>query len=214
MTLELKAVTRTFIQANSQTDALKEVNLKIRKNSFNVIIGPSGSGKSTLISLASLLASPTSGEILINRIQTSQLSNSAKSLIRRSELGIIYQRENLFPFLTAQENVSVPLLSENKEKAAELLSNIGFSLHDKYPAEISLFDQQKIALARALVNDPSIILADEPTGELNYGESEDYLNLINNLKGNRAVLVVTDNPGLEEHFDHVFCLNEGVITKR
>lgn len=212
MTLELQTVTKTFIQGNTGTDALKEVNLKIRKNTFNVIIGPSGSGKSTLISLASLLAVPTHGEIIINGIHTSQLSEPDKSLIRRSELGIIYQRENLFPFLTVMENVTVPSICKNKETAAQMLNEIGLSLHDKYPLDISLFDQQKTALARALVNDPSIILADEPTGELNSGETENYLNLINDFKGNSAVLVVTDNPELEEFFDNVFYLNEGMLT--
>lgn len=213
MILKLQDVTKTFIQGNTSIDALKEVTLKIKKNSFNIITGPSGSGKSTLISLSSLMDVPTRGEILINGIYSSQLSNQEKSQLRRDEIGIIYQRENLFPFLNILENVTVPQNSKNKENTLDILNKTDLTDIDKFPAGISLFDQQKVALARALVNDPSILLADEPTGELNLKETDEYINLIKEFSGKRAILMVSNNPDLRDYFDDVFYLSEGMLKK-
>ncbi|MCE5214264.1 MAG: ATP-binding cassette domain-containing protein [Methanobacterium sp.] len=210
MTLELQRVTKTYQHGDVSKVALKDVTLKIKKESFNLIIGPSGSGKSTLINIASLLNTPTSGEIIITGKKTSTLSKNEKFTIRRDDIGIIYQRDNLFPYLNVLENVTLSQNTNDKEYARELLNQIGLKKEsDKFPSEISIFNQQKTALARALINKPSIILADEPTGELNYIESEEYLNLIKKPTKDCAVLVVSDDTGLEELFDNRFFLSEG-----
>jgi putative ABC transport system ATP-binding protein len=175
MTLELQRVTKTYQQGGISKDALQDVNLKIKKGSSNIIIGPSGSGKSTLISIACLLETPSNGEIIINGKKTSVLSESDKYRIRKDDIGIIYQRKNLFPYLNVLENVTLSQNTNDKEYSRELLNQIGLEKEsDKFPSEISIYDQQKTALARALINKPSIILADEPTGELNKSETLEW----------------------------------------
>ncbi len=209
MTLELQRVTKTYEQGGISKDALKEVTLKIKNDSFNLIIGPSGSGKSTLISIASLLNTITSGEILINGNETSNLSENEKYHIRRDEIGIIYQRENLFPYLNVLENVTLSQITNDKEYAGGLLNKIGLEESDKFPDEIPAFDQQRTALAQALINKPSIILADEPTGELNYSETREYMSILKRSTKDCAVLVVSNNSILEEFFDNIYFLNLG-----
>jgi putative ABC transport system ATP-binding protein len=214
MKFKLNAANKTFIQGDTKINALKDVTLKIIDNSLNIIIGPSGAGKSTLISLASLLEFPTSGEVSINGILTMNLSESERSLIRRQEIGVIYQRDNLLPYLTVLENVSVPQIVNSKGDAETILKKVGLTEIDKFPSEISLLDQQKTALARALVNNPSILLADEPTGELNQEETKNYLELMAEFTVKTAILVVSNNPELEEYFDNVFYLSEGKLNKK
>ena len=213
MTLELQRVTKTYEQGGISKDALKDVTLKIKRDSFNLIIGPSSSGKSTLISIACLLNTPTIGEIIINGKKTSNLTENEKFHIRRDEIGIIYQRENLFPYLNVLENVTLSQNTDDKEYALELLNKICPDESDKFPDEISVFDQQRTALARALINKPSIILGDELTGELNYSETREYLSLLKRSADNHSVLVVSDDPGLEEFFDNIFFLSEGSLKK-
>lgn len=209
MILELQDVSKTYIQGDSSTEVLCKINLKINDQSSNLILGPSGSGKSTLINLISLLSPPNDGEIRINDIYTSALSEEESSLLRRQDIGIIRQRDNLFPFLNIEENVKVPQISSDKKEAEDLLRKMGFTKMDSCPGQISLLNQQKVALARALINHPSIVLADEPTGELNSRQTTEFLDLFINKTRDSAVLVVSNNYELKEHFDNIFYLDEG-----
>ena len=211
MMLELQDVTKTYRQGGTIKDALKKVNLKINDDSSNIIIGPAGYGKSTLINLLSLMLKPTSGKLIFKDMDTSNLTEEDRTLLRREEIGIIYQRDNLFPFLNLVENVSVPQLSRDPEISANLLEEMGFKYINKCPQELSTLDQQKVALARALINEPSILLMDEPTGELNKKETRDYMELLMEFGKDCAVLMVTDNPSLGDYFHQVLFLDDGII---
>jgi len=212
--LEFQNISKFFGENKTEIEALKETNLEIKKNSLNLILGPSGSGKSTLLNLASLLDNPTNGKILIKGKNTSKMSKSERSWIRREEIGIIYQRDNLFPYLNILENVMIPMISKDKEKALEILKNAELSEINKFPHEISLADQQRVVLSRALINNPSLLLADEPTGELNSEESEKLINLIKKVIDKCAVLIATNNYDLEKHFQNVFLLKSGILTRK
>lgn len=209
MILELQDVSKTYVQGDSSKEVLSKINLKINDRTSNLILAHSGSGKSTLINLISLLSPPTGGEIRINDTYTSALSEEESSLLRRQDIGIIRQRDNLFPFLNIEENVKVPQISRDKKEAEHLLREMGFTERDSCPKQLSLFNQQKVALARALINHPSIVLADEPTGDLNSSETVEFLDLLINKTSDSAVLVVSNNYELKEHFDNILYLDEG-----
>jgi len=212
MILELKNVSKIFIKGDTPKEALNKINLNIKAPSSNLILGPSGAGKSTLISLISLLSQPTYGEIRINGVYTSALSKKESSQLRRQEIGIIQQRDNLFKFLNIEENVRVPQISGEKTKSGDLLRKIGIKEIDKCPGELSLLNQQIVALARALINNPSILLADEPTGELNSHETDEYMDILMYMTSESAVLVVSNNYRLKEYFDNIYYLNEGNLN--
>jgi ABC-type lipoprotein export system ATPase subunit len=213
MILELEDVKKTYQNGTNSVDAFNGINLKIKNLSSNLILGPSGAGKSTLISISSLLIPPSSGEVRIKDMYTSILTLKESSYLRRLEIGVIHQRDNLFPFLNMVENVQVPQISGNKDEAADLLQNIGFNKINRCPGDISMLDQQKVALARALINKPSIMLADEPTGELNSTETHEYMDLLISMSAESVLLMVSNNKELKEYFDVVYYLKEGNLVK-
>jgi putative ABC transport system ATP-binding protein len=212
--LEFQGVWKTFGKNKIKLDALKRIDFKIKKNSLNIILGPSGSGKSTLLNLVSLLDTPTKGNILIKEKDASKMSQSERSKFRRKEIGIIYQRDNLFPYLNILENVMVPMVMQNKEEAVKILKMIGLDDINKFPDEISVEDQQKVALARALINNPSFLLADEPTGELNSGNAVDLINLIKSIGSNCTVLIASNNLDLFKYCDNMFYLKDGILNEK
>ncbi len=207
--LEFNDVWKSFGERNTKVDALKEINFKINKNSLNLVSGPSGSGKSTLLNLTSLLDVPTKGKMVINGKNTSSLSKSERSNLRRSEIGIIYQRDNLFPYLNILENVMIPMVNQDKQKAIQKLKLVGIDEIKKFPDEISLEDQQRAALARAMINDPLIILADEPTGELDSSSSIRFMGLLKDAAHNHLILMASNNSDLREYSDNSFSLKDG-----
>lgn len=209
--LEFQKVWKTYENGKTELNALKGINLKLKKNSLNLILGPSGSGKTTLLTLASLLDTPTSGKIIINRRNTSNLSKSEMSEVRRKEIGIIYQRDNLFPYLNVLENIMLPMVSPDKNKAINLLEFVDLNEINKFPGELSIEEQQKATLARALINDPSIILADEPTGELDADSTEIIMDLVKQTKS--TVLIVSNNADLSEYCHELFSLKDGKLNK-
>lgn len=213
MRIEFQDVTKSYMDGNKRKDVLIDVNLKIKDNTLNLITGSTGSGKSTLINLASLMLKPSSGKIIINNRDTTNLTDEDRSLLRREEIGIIYQRDNLFPFLNLVENVSIPLLSKDLETPVKLLEKMGFNDTSKYPQELSLLNQQKVALARALINQPSLLLMDEPTGELNSIETEEYMDIINEFKNKCTILTVSNKYDLKEYFDYIFLLHDGILKR-
>jgi putative ABC transport system ATP-binding protein len=212
-TLEFQNVWKSFGDDKTKIDALNGINLQIEKNSLNLILGPSGSGKSTLLNLTSLLDVPTDGKILFNGQNTSNLSKSERSSIRRKKIGIIYQRDNLFPYLNILENIMVSMGNQDREKALNMLKNVDLSDINKFPDEISIFKQQKAALARAVINNPSILLADEPTGELNSKNTEKIMKLITDVGSKCTVLIASNNPDLSKYCDNIFSIKDGIIKK-
>jgi putative ABC transport system ATP-binding protein len=213
MKLELNDVSKSYQQGDVRIVVLSSINLKIEDNSSNLILGPSGCGKTTLIDLISLLTSPSQGEIRINEAYTTALSEDESYSLRRSDIGIIRQRDNLLPFLNLVENVKVPQINRDETKAINLLQDMEITELNTCPRELSLFTQQKVALTRALINNPTIILADEPTGELNSSDTDRYLKLLLNKTEQAVLLVVSNNNELEKYFENVFYLKDGSLSE-
>ncbi|MBI5680042.1 MAG: ABC transporter ATP-binding protein [Methanobacterium sp.] len=211
--LEFQDVWKTFGNDKTKLDALKEIDLEIEENSVNLILGPSGSGKSTLLNLISLMDTPTKGKIFIKGKNTLNMSKSERSKFRRDEIGIIYQRDNLFPYLNILENVMVPMIVKDKEKAIKLLKIAGLTKITEFPDEIHIVEQQQTALVRAAINNPSILIADEPTGELNLEAADKLMNLIKSVGNKSTVLIASNNQDLDKYCDNIFYIKEGMILE-
>lgn len=201
---------------------LKNINLKIKSNELVSILGPSGSGKSTLLNIMGLLAPFDSGEILLNGLSYKTISSKEKNLIRNQKIGFVFQFHNLLGEFTAKENILMPLyirkepISKDQlnylNKIARIL-NIN-SLLDKIPSKLSGGEQQRIAIARALVTQPEIILADEPTGNLDENNAQNLYELFLELKKefSQSIVMVTHNENLTQKSDQIIYLNSGMIV--
>ena len=211
--LEFKEVWKIYGTRETKLTALKGINLKLKRNSLNLVLGPSGSGKTTLSNIASLLDTPKNGKIIINGQDTSNLSPSARSNMRRNKIGIIYQRANLFPYLSILENTMLPMISPDKDKALKALKMVGLTEIHKFPDEISMETQQRTALARAIINDPDLIIADEPTGELDKKNTETLMDLITQIKNKYTILILSNNEDLKKYCDELFSLKDGYLQK-
>jgi len=202
--------------------ALAGVDFQVEKGEFVAIMGPSGSGKSTLLHLLGGLDRPSRGEITLAGQPLSSLSDDEITLVRRRNVGFIFQFYNLVPTLTAEENVALPLLIDGKslskyhDKVAELLSLVGLAerLHHK-PDQLSGGQQQRVAIARAFVNDPAIVLADEPTGNLDSNAGQEVLGLLRRSCDdlNHTVVMVTHDPDAAGYADRVVHLRDGLVVK-
>lgn len=198
--------------------ALDNVSLKIQKGEFIVIYGPSGSGKSTLLHIMGLLDAPTSGKVFIEDIDVSQLTKDQHARIRGQKIGFVFQFFNLHSDLTAFENVELPSIiieRKNPEFTKELLNLVGLgNRQDHIPSQLSGGQRQRVAIARALMNKPSIILADEPTGNLDSKSGEDAIKMlrdINKQKGATMVLI-THDPSLAKHAKRMITIKDGRIV--
>ena len=211
--LEFQEVWKTYGATKPKLIALSGINLKLEKNSLNLILGPSGSGKTTILNLASLLDAPTNGKIIINGQNTSDLSKSERSQIRRNKIGIVYQRANLFPYLNILENTMLPMISYDKDNALKALKMVNLIETSKFPDELSIEEQQRAALARAVINNPSLIIADEPTGELDKKGTKIVMNLIMQMKNKYTILILSNNEDLSEYCDELFSLKDGNLRK-
>lgn len=219
--IELVNVTKKYRVGIHEITALDSVSLKIEDGEFVAIMGPSGSGKSTLLYLIGCLDRPTSGKVLIDGMNTSELSDAELTELRRNKIGFIFQQYYLIPTLTALENVELPMVFKNvsredrEKKAEELLALVGLEdKKERRPNELSGGEQQRVAIARALANDPSILLCDEPTGNLDTRSGEVVMNIIKNLNVQRGVTVVlvTHNPMLSKYADRIIKLRDGRIV--
>ena len=216
--IELKNVYKHYI-TNKKNTILKKINYKFKKGLIYSLVGPSGSGKSTLLNLLSLIDKPSSGEILINDSIIKFSDISANDMIRADKIGIIYQQNNLLPDFTALENVYLARLTveKNSDKAfidaKKIIKSFGLShRHNHFPSELSGGELQRIAISRALINKPEIILADEPTGSLDHSTAKNVFKTLYNLKNkNRLIIYATHNRFFANMADCKLELIDGII---
>jgi ABC-type lipoprotein export system ATPase subunit len=208
--LTFRDVYKTHKKGEKRVETLKNLSFSTKKSTLTLISGPSGAGKTTLIYLAGLLKKPTMGEIYIKGRKTSNLNDRERSRIIRNEIGFIFRRKNLIPILSALENVMLPMISPDAGKAKKLLEKVGIRGINNVPAEMTFEEEQRVTLARAMANDPSLILADEPTGELNSDSSLKFMGLLQSQKG-YSVLMVSDNILFREFANETFNLDNGTI---
>ncbi len=217
--LRMEAVSKNYDHRRQAVAGLRDVTLDILEGDFVSVVGPSGSGKSTFLLVLGGMLSPTEGRILIDGQSLYDLAPDRRAAVRQGKIGFVFQTFNLVPYLTALENVQVPLLLAGKdgphqeEKATALLERVGLADRlDHKPSELSVGQQQRVALARMLANDPAIILADEPTGNLDPdtgGEILDFLGEMN--QEGRTVVMVTHDPRAAERAKRTLALKEGRI---
>ena len=219
--IKLEGVTKVFYTDEVETHALAGVHLNIQTGEFVSIAGPSGCGKSTLLSILGLLDSPTDGNYWINKQSVSNLSLADRTRIRNREIGFIFQAFNLIGDLTVYENVELPLTyrsmpsAERKKRVQEVLERVGMAHRMKhYPSQLSGGQQQRVAVARALVGQPSILLADEPTGNLDSKNSEAVMELLRQLHREGATIcMVTHDPRYASIADRAIHLFDGRIVE-
>lgn len=218
--LELKNISKTYFSGSDTFYALKNVSLKINKGEFISITGPSGSGKSTLMHIIGLLDNPSSGQILLNGQDISNLKEHQLAQIRNVTLGFVFQQFNLLPKTSALENVILPLLysdvpqKDRYDLGIKMLEKVG--LGDKVkntPAQLSGGQQQRVAIARALINNPQIIFADEPTGNLDSKSGISIMNFFKELheKEGRTIVFVTHDPDLAKQARRLIIIKDGQI---
>jgi putative ABC transport system ATP-binding protein len=202
---------------------LEDVNLKLYPNKMVIVMGASGSGKTTLLSIIAGLEPPTSGEVHINNVNIITATDDVVSKIRRNQIGMVFQDFNLFPHLTTEENVEIPLiftdipLEKRKSLVSKAIKQVGMvGKVNHYPNELSGGEKQRTAIARAIVNSPSILLVDEPTGNLDSNTGRDIISLfrkIANQGKNRAILMTTHDPEAAKIADQVLLLRHGTIRE-
>jgi putative ABC transport system ATP-binding protein len=217
--LELRHVSKQYLMGEAILDALKDVNLTIHRNEYVAFIGPSGSGKTTLMNIVGCLDKPSSGEYILNDTPVATLDDNAQARIRNREIGFIFQNFNLLGRADALHNVMQPLIyrgipfSERKRMATESLQSVGLGerLHH-LPNQLSGGQRQRVAIARALVGKPSILLADEPTGNLDSSTGRDVMAMFDNLhKEGHTIIVVTHDQNIANHCRRVIRLMDGQV---
>jgi putative ABC transport system ATP-binding protein len=210
--LELKDVGKTYSHPSGQEiPALNSINLKVRKGSLITIEGPSGSGKSTLLKIMGMVEEPSQGSVIFKGKDIRDISSSKRSSVIRREIGFILKRNNLLSYLNVLENVMLPMIDSNSDYAREMLIKTGFSDFKSCPSELSPLDLQKVTLARAMINNPSIILTDEATGELNQKDTDEFMNLLSSQKNEFTIIMATDNPYLSKYADVTLEIKEGML---
>ena len=211
---------KSYGTGNTKVDAVKDINLSINQGEFVAIVGSSGSGKSTLLHLMGGVDKPTSGKVFVDGIDIYSLSEKELAIFRRRKVGFIFQFYNLIPVLTAEENILLPLLLDNKKvdnKHIEELTNI-LGLKDRLthlPNELSGGQQQRVSIGRALAYNPSIVLADEPTGNLDSKTSKEIIDLLKIpvRRYNQTLILVTHDLNLASQADRILTLEDGQIVK-
>ncbi len=219
--LEFKNVSKIYEVGTQTIKALDGVSLKVKQGEFLSVMGPSGSGKSTFLQVASILATPTSGKIVINGKDTTKYDEVARARLRNKEIGFVFQTFNLLPKTSALENVALPLVyagvdeETRLKKAKKILEQLG--LGDRLnngPAQLSGGQQQRVAIARALVNDPSIIFADEPTGNLDSKSGKEVEKILKQLnKDGKTIIMVTHESDVAQIAKRHITMVDGNITK-
>src|SRR5437773_7389849 len=219
--MDVQNITKSLPLGRERIDILKGSGFEIMSGEFISIVGPSGSGKSTLLGIIAGLDNPTSGQVLIDGVDITRMTEGKLAAIRNNKIGMVFQAFNLIPTLTAQENVEVPLyVGKHKgapsARAKELLELVGLShrLNHK-PNQLSGGEQQRVAIARALATDPACVIADEPTGNLDAGNGENVLELIAQLREQtgKTFIIATHDPVVASHADHAIRIVDGLIAE-
>ncbi|MBI3736407.1 ABC transporter ATP-binding protein [Candidatus Sumerlaeota bacterium] len=217
--IEFRNVIKVYPQGLRQVTALDGLNLAINRGEFVAIMGPSGSGKSTALHLAGGLDLPTSGEVVVDGQPTFSLSENELTLLRRNKIGFVFQFFNLIPTLTIVENAALPALLGGKKRAEviaraqELLAKVGLGARfDHFPEELSGGEMQRVAIVRALINDPPILLADEPTGNLDSATGVEILKLLQELAANRTIVIVTHDEKAAAYGSRTVRLKDGKLA--
>jgi putative ABC transport system ATP-binding protein len=217
--IRIENLTRFYTIGEETVRALNGINLSIQKNEYVALMGPSGSGKSTLMNIIGCLDTPTSGEYYLNGPNVAQLSDSELAAIRNKEIGFVFQTFNLLPRLTALQNVALPLVyagipeAERLKKAKEVLEQVGLGNRMTHkPNELSGGQRQRVAVARALVNHPSIILADEPTGNLDTKTSDEIMQLLDIIhQAGNTIVLVTHEEDIALRAKRVVRMRDGIV---
>lgn len=216
--LKVKNLSKSYGKGEAKVEALKNINLSVNKGKFVAIVGPSGSGKSTLLHLIGGVDKPTSGQVLINDVDIYSLKEKDLSIVRRRNIGLIYQFYNLIPVLSIKENILLPAELDNrkieKNYLDDLLKTLGLKERENHlPNELSGGQQQRTSIGRALINRPSIVLADEPTGNLDSKNSKEVLELLklSVRKYNQTLIMITHDPNIALQADRVITIEDGII---
>lgn len=219
--LELCHIEKIYGEKENQVKALQDVNIRIREGEFIAIVGTSGSGKSTLLNLIGGLDNPTKGQIFVKGKEIGSLSRKELTIFRRRNIGFVFQNYSLMPVLNVYDNVALPITFDrnnhiNHKYIEELLKELGiWEKRNRYPSELSGGQQQRTAIARALVNKPAILLADEPTGNLDSATTVEVIGLLKTScrKYNQTILMVTHNEAIAQICDRIIHIEDGMVTK-
>lgn len=217
--LEVTNLCKTYGKGDTMVKALDNVSFSVEKGEFVAIIGPSGSGKSTLLHILGGVDVPTKGSVVINQTDISNLDETALAIFRRRQIGLIYQFYNLIPILTVQENLLLPLLLDGRKpdekQISTLVKRLGLENRlDHLPNQLSGGQQQRVSIGRALVNNPALMLADEPTGNLDSENSKEIISLLRqfNKDFNQTVIIITHDEKIANSADRVITIEDGKIT--
>ena len=218
--LEIKDLCKVYGTGETKVDALKNVTFDVKQGEFVAIVGPSGSGKSTLLHILGGVDSPTSGEVIISGTDISKLDETKLAIFRRRQIGLIYQFYNLIPILNVEENMTLPILLDGKKPDQALLSDLveklGLSSRLKHlPNQLSGGQQQRVSIGRALMNHPALLLADEPTGNLDSENSKEIVSLLRkfNKENKQTVIIITHDERIALSADRVITIEDGRITR-
>jgi putative ABC transport system ATP-binding protein len=221
--VELRKVSKSYREADVERAVLRDVSVTLGSGEIAVLVGRSGSGKSTLLNVIAGIDQPTAGRVIVNGIDLTALDEHARTLFRRRHIGFVFQFFNLIPLLTVEENLLLPLDlngradAEGVKRARALLERVGLGGRgESFPERLSGGEQQRVAIARALIHEPALILADEPTGNLDVETASDVLDLLDTLarEAGRTVLMVTHSPEVVGVADRIFAIERGALVGR
>ena len=218
--LEIKDLCKVYGTGETKVDALKNVTFDVEQGEFVAIVGPSGSGKSTLLHILGGVDSPTSGEVIISGTDISKLDETKLAIFRRRQIGLIYQFYNLIPILNVEENMTLPILLHGKKPdqavLSDLVEKLGLSSRLMHlPNQLSGGQQQRVSIGRALMNHPALLLADEPTGNLDSENSKEIVSLLRkfNKENKQTVIIITHDERIALSADRVITIEDGRITR-
>lgn len=218
--LEIQNLSKTYGSGETMVKALDNVSFSVDKGEFVAIVGPSGSGKSTLLHILGGVDTPTSGKVIIDKTDISKLDETALAIFRRRQIGLVYQFYNLIPILTVEENLTLPLLLDgrkpDKKQIVDMVERLGLSKRLTHlPNQLSGGQQQRVSIGRALINNPAIMLADEPTGNLDSENSKEIISLLRrfNKEFNQTVIIITHDERIALSADRVISIEDGKIVR-
>lgn len=218
--LEVNNLNKVYGSGETKVEALKDISFSVEKGEFLAIIGPSGSGKSTLLHIIGGVDSPTSGSVIIGDTDIAKLDETALAIFRRRQIGLIYQFYNLIPILNVEENLTLPLLLDgrkpDKQHVADIIDKLGLGERlNHLPNQLSGGQQQRVSIGRALINSPALLLADEPTGNLDSENSKEIIKLLRkfNKEQNQTVVIITHDEKIAMAADRVIAIEDGRIAR-